>query len=132
MLTPRLNAKFSTSVQLMELVALPSTAFSVPMVPSSTRTTSSVTGGSILTALKLRVFTLSMMKLLLSVNPLMLQLQTALTHMYLLTPSPLEDTMLLMTLLRMLRLLMAKLLAMPEMDVDHQHVNREISETVGG
>merc|ERR1712086_1170826 len=46
----------------------PSTATSVLMVHSSTRTTSSVTGGSTLTALLPRISTLLMMKLLLNVK----------------------------------------------------------------
>merc|ERR1712128_205577 len=64
----RLNVKHSTFVQLMELEVWPSTASSVLMVRSSTRTTSSVTGGSTLTAPLPRISTLSMMKLLLSVK----------------------------------------------------------------
>merc|ERR1712083_890803 len=55
------SARCSTSVLLMARVVCPSTASSVPMAPSSTRTTSSVTGGLTLTALKLKVSTLSMM-----------------------------------------------------------------------
>merc|ERR1712106_1031910 len=50
----------------MELEVWPSTASSVLMVHSSTRTTSSVTGGSTLTAPLLRSSTLLMMKLLLN------------------------------------------------------------------
>merc|ERR1712128_30633 len=68
MLTLRLNVKHSTFAQLMELEVWPSTASSVLMVHSSTRTTSSVTGGSTLTAPLLRSSTLLMMKLLLSVK----------------------------------------------------------------
>merc|ERR1712106_822270 len=52
----------------MELEVWPSTASSVLMVHSSTRTTSSVTGGSTLTAPLPRNCILSMMKLLLSVK----------------------------------------------------------------
>ena len=63
MLTLRLNVKHSTFAQLMELEVWPSTASSVLMVQSSTRTTSSVTGGSTLTVLKLKVSTPSMMTL---------------------------------------------------------------------
>merc|ERR1712008_395158 len=70
MLTLRLNVKHSTFAQLMEREVWPSTASSVLMVHSSTRTTSSVTGGSTLTAPLPRISTLSMMKLLLSVKPL--------------------------------------------------------------
>merc|ERR1711862_1089090 len=44
MLMVRLNVKCSTFVLLMELEVLPSTVSCVPMEPSSTRTTSSVTG----------------------------------------------------------------------------------------
>merc|ERR1711892_1216214 len=68
MLTLRLNVKYSTFAQLMELEVWPSTASSVLMVHSSTRTTSSVTGGSTLTAPLPRISTLSMMKLLLNVK----------------------------------------------------------------
>merc|ERR1719471_1222851 len=53
MLTRRPSVKCSTFVLLMELEVLPSTASCVPMEPSSTRTTSSVTGGSMLTVLNL-------------------------------------------------------------------------------
>merc|ERR1719481_613449 len=72
MLTLRLNVKHSTFAQLMELEVWPSTASSVLMVHSSTRTTSSVIGGSTLTAPLLRIFTLSMMKSLLNVKLLQL------------------------------------------------------------
>ena len=66
MLTLRLNVKHSTFAQLMELEVWLSTASYVLMVHCSTRTTSSVTGGSTLTAPLPRISTLSMMKLLLS------------------------------------------------------------------
>ena len=46
MLTLRLNEKHSTFAQLMELQVWPSTASYVLMVHCSTKTTSSVTGGS--------------------------------------------------------------------------------------
>merc|ERR1719331_3225892 len=49
-LTPRLSAKLSTSALLTEQEVWPSTASSVPTEPSSTRTTSSATGGSTSTA----------------------------------------------------------------------------------
>merc|ERR1712086_677731 len=68
MLTLRLNVKHFTFAQLMELEVWPSTASSVLMVHSSIRTTSSATGGSTLTVPLQRIFTLSMMKLLLSVK----------------------------------------------------------------
>merc|ERR1711970_1368717 len=66
MLTLRLSVKHSIFAQLMELEVLPSTASSVLMEHSSTRTISSVIGGSTLTAPLLRIFTLSMMRLLLN------------------------------------------------------------------
>merc|ERR1711874_577576 len=68
MLTLRLNVKHSIFAQLMELEVLPSTASSVLMEHSSTRTISSVIGGSTLTVPLLRIFTLSMMRLLLNVK----------------------------------------------------------------
>merc|ERR1711892_1186259 len=68
MLTPRLNAKFSTFAQLMALVVFLNTVSCAPMEPFSTRTISSVTGGSTLTALRPRVCTLLMTKLLLNVR----------------------------------------------------------------
>merc|ERR1719232_2478422 len=55
MLIQKPNAKCSTSALLMVLEVLPNTASSALTEPSSTRTTSSVTGGSTLTALKPRV-----------------------------------------------------------------------------
>ena len=74
MLTQRMNAKHFIFAQLMELEVWPSTASSVLMVHSSTRTISSVTGGSILTAPLLRISTLLMMKLMLNVKLLLLML----------------------------------------------------------
>ena len=68
---PRLSVKHSIFAQLMELEVLPSTASSVLMEHSSTRTISSVIGGSTLTAPLLRIFTLSMMRLLLNVKLLL-------------------------------------------------------------
>ena len=65
MLIQKLSVKHSTSALLMVLEVLPSTASSVPMELSSTRTTSSVTGGSTLTVPLLRTSTVSMMRLLL-------------------------------------------------------------------
>merc|ERR1719336_1382516 len=58
-LTPRLSAKLSTSALLTEPVVWPSTASSVPTELSSTRTTSSATGGSTSTAPRPRVSTAS-------------------------------------------------------------------------
>ena len=54
MLTLRPSAKSSTSAPPMARVDLPSTPSSAPTEPSSTRTTSSATGGSTLTAQKPR------------------------------------------------------------------------------
>merc|ERR1719483_1771229 len=68
MRTLRLNVKHSTIAQLMELEVWQSTASSVLMEHSSTRITSSVTGGSTLIAQLLKISTLSMMKLLLNVK----------------------------------------------------------------
>ena len=70
MLILKPNVKHSTSVLLMELVVLPNTASFVPMEPYSTRTTSSVTGGSTLTVPQLRISTASMTRLLLKEMPL--------------------------------------------------------------
>merc|ERR1719336_1396279 len=58
-LTPRLSAKLSTSAPLTEPVVWPSTASSAPTGLSSTRTTSSATGGSTSTAPGPRVSTAS-------------------------------------------------------------------------
>merc|ERR1712083_1059132 len=82
----------------MELEVLPSTASSVLMEHSSTRTISSVIGGSTLTAPLLRIFTLSMMRLLLNVK--------------LLQPMPWENTELLPTMLLLLLLLVTILLVL--------------------
>merc|ERR1712123_260680 len=89
-----MNVKHSTFAQLMELEVWPSTASSVLMVHSSTRTTSSVTGGSTLTAPLPRISTLPMMKLLLSVKLLQEQLP-----MRVLVPMKHQLTMLLLQLL---------------------------------
>jgi len=78
MLMVRLSVKFSTSVLLMELEVLPSTASCAPMELCSTRTTSSATGGSTLTALQPRNSTASMMKLPLR-EMLLLELQIKLS-----------------------------------------------------
>merc|ERR1712119_265886 len=86
MLTLRLSVKHSIFAQLMELEVLPSTASSVLMEHSSTRTISSVIGGSTLTAPLQRIFTLSMMRLLLNVKLLLLM---PLVHMRLLLTTPL-------------------------------------------
>ena len=57
MLTRRPSARSSTSALLTELEVWPSTASSVPTVLSSTRTTSSATGGSTSTAPRPRAST---------------------------------------------------------------------------
>merc|ERR1719234_310672 len=62
--TLRLSARLSTSARPMALVGSPSTASSAPTEPSSTRTTSSATGGSTLTAPPLRSSTPSTTRLL--------------------------------------------------------------------
>merc|ERR1712008_20151 len=61
--TLRLSARRSTSARPMAPVDSPSTAFSAPTEPSSTRTTSSATGGSTLTAPPPRSSTPSMTRL---------------------------------------------------------------------
>ena len=77
-LIQKLNVKHSTFVLLMELEVLPNTVSCVPMELCSTRTTSSVTGGSTLIVQLLRTSTASMMKLLLK-EMLLLELQTNLS-----------------------------------------------------
>ena len=64
MLILRPSARSSTFAPLTDRVVWPSTASSAPMEPSSTRTTSSATGGSTLIALRLRVSIPRMRKLL--------------------------------------------------------------------
>merc|ERR1719232_404111 len=89
--TPRLSARLSTSAQPMVLEVSPSTASSAPTEPSSTRTTSSATGGSTLTAPPLPTSTASMMSMLpretLSPDPLAMPCLTTLL------PSPLMTAM---------------------------------------
>jgi len=58
----KLSVKSSTSVVVMEMVVLQSTASSVPTEPCSTSNTLSVTGGSMLIAPWLNSSTLSMIK----------------------------------------------------------------------
>ena len=96
MLTLRLSVKHSIFAQLMELEVWPSTASSVLMVHSSTRTISSVTGGSILTAPLLRISTLLMMKLLLNVKLLLLMLLVVMELLQIMQqPLPLLEIILL-------------------------------------
>merc|ERR550519_285088 len=89
MLTLRLSVKHSIFAQLMELEVLPSTASSVLMEHSSTRTISSVIGGSTLTAPLLRNFTLSMMRLQLNAKLLLELPPMLLVPMRLLLTTPL-------------------------------------------
>jgi hypothetical protein len=56
MLTTRPDARSSTSARLTVRAVSPSTASSAPTEPSSTRTTSSATGGSTLTAPRPRLW----------------------------------------------------------------------------
>merc|ERR550517_1025474 len=69
--TPRRSARSSTFARPMALVASPSTASSAPTKPSSTRTTSSATGGSTLTAPQLRSSTPSTTRSLQRGTPLL-------------------------------------------------------------
>merc|ERR1711892_1209750 len=116
MLTLRLNVKHSTFAQLMELEVWPSTASSVLMVHSSTRTTSSVIGGSTLTAPLPRISTLSMMKLLLSVR-------LSQEYLMLLVLMRLQLTMLLL-----LHLLVTTLLVLMK---DLEAMRRKVAEAGG-
>merc|ERR1712008_603814 len=99
MLTLRLNVKHSTFAQLMELEVWPSTASSVLMVHSSTRTTSFVTGGSTLTAPLPRISTLSMMKS----QPNVMLLQELLLMRALVLMRLLQNTLLVMKALELMR-----------------------------
>ena len=76
MLTLRPSARFSTSVPLMTREPWAPSLSSALMEPSSTKTTSSVTGGSTLSAPKLRDSTRSMTRLQLSERNLQLHLPT--------------------------------------------------------
>merc|ERR1712012_795353 len=98
-----LSVKFSTSVLLMELEVLPSTASCVPMEQSSTRTTSSATGGSTLTALRLRDSILSMMNMLL--RGLLLMLLPVMPRLTMLPPLLLMLDMLLLLNMKVLKVL---------------------------
>ena len=91
MLTLRPSARPSISAQLTVRAVSPSTASSAPMEPSSTRTTSSVTGGSTLTAMKLRVCTQRMRRLLLSARPPLPLPLTRLPTELLLLPATLQE-----------------------------------------
>ena len=111
MLMKRPSVKYSTFAQLMELEVLPSTAFSAPTEPSSTRTISSVTGGSMLIALnQLPLLLKRTQKLLLLVKRSMLLLLTRLLHL-----SLMELTLLLRPTLH--TLLLPKLLKMSPVDI---------------
>ena len=118
MLIQKPNAKCSTFVLLMELEVLPNIVSCVPMEPSSTRTTSSVTGGSTLTVLKLRVFTASMTNLQQKERLLQPLLHREATLLQ--TQLQLEDMMLQLESLRTPRLPMVRLPVTPEMDEDQK------------
>merc|ERR1712117_910451 len=90
------------------------------MEQSSIRTTSSVTGGLTLTAPRPKVCTASMTSLPLSVRPPPPPAPREVTPLQIQTVLQLEDMMLQLELLRMPRLLMVRLLAMPEMEEDQQ------------
>merc|ERR1712106_1034334 len=79
MLIPKLSAKHSISVPMMEMEDEPSTVSSVLMELSSNSSTLYVTGGSMLTALLLNSFTLLMMKLLLRELPTHLKVPVVMT-----------------------------------------------------
>lgn len=68
MLIPKLTAKYSTSVPLMDKEVLPNILSSAPTELFSTKTTLSVIGGSTLIALKLKIFILLMKILPLNVK----------------------------------------------------------------
>merc|ERR1711971_1229643 len=85
--TLRLSARLSTSARPMALVGSPSTASSAPTEPSSTRTTSSATGGSTLTAPPLRSSTPSTTRLPQRGKPSLLLVPMLLVTMLLLLPN---------------------------------------------
>merc|ERR1711892_346915 len=95
-----------------------STVSSVPTELSSTRTISSATGGSTLTALRLRVSTLSMTRLLPKEKLTPVLPPTLSAHTLLLTMVPSEAMMLPLTWLRMLKLLTVRPPETQEPDVD--------------
>merc|ERR1712111_56164 len=103
MLMVRLSVKFSTSALLMELEVLPSTASCAPTEQSSTKTTSSATGGSTLTALRLKDSTLSMMNMLL--KGLLLMLLPVMPRLTMLPPLLLMLDMLLLLNMKVLKVL---------------------------
>ena len=86
MLILRLSARSSISALLTVKVDLPSTVSSAPMEPSSTRTTSSVIGGSTSTALKLKLWLLKRIPNLLLPELKLLKLLPMLVMMFLLMP----------------------------------------------
>ena len=105
MLILRPSARHSTSALLMDRAVLPSTASSAPTEPSSTRTTSSATGGSTLTAMRLRVSIPRTRRLLLSERlPLQLHQTRLLTELLLLLAT-LQELLLQLILARPLLLL---------------------------
>ena len=76
MLIPKLTAKYSTSVPLMDKEVLQNILSSAPTELFSTKTTLSVIGGSTLIALKLKIFILSM-----KILPLNVKLTLKLVHL---------------------------------------------------
>merc|ERR1711931_269068 len=87
MRTLRLSARRSTSARPMAPVGSPSTASTAPTEPSSTRTTSSATGGSTLTAPPPRSSPLSTTRLPQRGKPLLELVLMLLETMLLLLPS---------------------------------------------
>merc|ERR1711881_386705 len=113
MLMRRLSVKYSTSAQLTELEVWPSTASSVPTEQSSTRTTSSVIGGSMSIALNpLLLLLRRTLKLLLLAKLLML------LHLSLMEPTLLLRLTLPMLLLPKLpKMLQVDTLLLPNMNM---------------
>merc|ERR1712244_99694 len=122
----KLNVKHSISVLLMELVVLLSIASSVPTEPYSTRTTSSVTGGSTLTVPQPRISTLSMMRLLLKGMPL-LEPQTKLF-----TEPQLSTVLPLLQLATTQLLMLLEVMRMQEEAEDWEETEEEEEEDLSG
>merc|ERR1711881_611905 len=119
MLMRRLSVKYSTSAQLMELEVWPSTASSVPTEQSSTRTTSSVIGGSMLIALNpLLLLLRRTLKLLLLAKLLMLLLPMKLLHLSLIEPTLfLRLTLPMLLLPKLPKMLQVDTLLLPNMNM---------------
>merc|ERR1719208_628589 len=103
MLTQRLSVRHSIFAQLTVLEVWPSTASYAPTEQSSTRTTSSVIGGSTSTALRLKDSTLSMMNMLL--KGLLLMLLPVMPRLTMLPPLLLMLDMLLLLNMKVLKVL---------------------------